>query len=148
MDKKANSNQTVPGDPDRPEHGLSLNAAMGEFPRLFRGEPPRIPSWVLPGWQPLIKRLLTSIDTVLTDADAQDFRIIQVKEKSGTLSFYFQSPDRVRDQINDLVERASQESATCCVRCGRPAKLRDNGGWKAVLCADHQTLPIRLPGDL
>ena len=148
MDNKTDPNQTVTGKPDRPEHGLSLNAAMSEFPRLFRGEPPRIPSWVLPGWQPLMKRLLTSIDTVLTDAEAQKFRVIQVKEKWGTLSFYFQSPDRVRDQINTLVERASQESATPCMQCGKPAAIADNGGWKAVLCADHQTQPLSRLGDL
>ena len=148
MDKKTNSNQTGPGDPDRPEQGLSLNAAMGDFPRLFRGEPPRIPGWVLPGWQPLIKRLLTSIDTVLTDADAQEFRVIQIKEKLGTLSFYFRSSERVRAQLDALVDGACAESATMCMKCGKPAKLANNAGWIAVLCTDHQSQPLKSLGDL
>ena len=148
MNIKTSPNQSVPGEPDRPDQGLSLAAAMGHFPRLFRGEPPMIPGWVLPGWQPLVWHLLTSINTSLNDADARDFQILQVKEKWGTLSFYFQSPDRVRDQINGLVERASQESATTCMQCGKPAAIADNGGWKAVLCADHQTQPLSRLGDL
>ena len=146
MDKL--SDEATKSYPAKPPEQFDLQAAIAQFPRLFHGEPPRIPGWVLLGWQPLIRRLLTSIDTLLTDAEAQAFRILQVKEKWGTLSFYFQSPDRVRDQINDLVERASQESATSCMRCGRPATLADNAGWKAVLCAGHQTQPLRLLGDL
>ena len=148
MDNKTDPNQTVTGKPDRPEHGLSLNAAMSEFPRLFRGEPPRIPSWVLPGWQPLMKRLLTSIDTVLTDAEAQKFRVIQVKEKWGTLSFYFRSSERVREQLDTLVDKACAESATICMKCGQPAKLTNNAGWIAALCTDHQSHPLKSLGDL
>lgn len=58
MDHKTNPTQAAAGEPDRPEQGLSLAAAMGNFPRLFNGEPPRIPGWVLAGWQPLVRRLL------------------------------------------------------------------------------------------
>lgn len=142
------SDEATKSYPAKPPEKFDLQAAIAQFPRLFHGEPPRIPGWVLLGWQPLVKRLLTSIDTALTDTDAREFRIFQVKEKWGTLSFYFQSPDRVRDQINGLVERASQESATTCMQCGKPAAIADNGGWKAVLCADHQTQPLSRLGDL
>jgi hypothetical protein len=68
MNNKTNPPQAAAGEPDRPHQGMGLGAAMVEFPRLFNGEPPRIPGWVQPGWQPLVWRLLTSIDTVLTDA--------------------------------------------------------------------------------
>jgi hypothetical protein len=148
MNNKNNPPQPAADEPDRPLQGMGLGAAMVEFPRLFNGEQPRIPSWVLPGWQPLIKRLLTSIDTVLTDAEAQEFRVIQVKEKLGTLSFYFRSSERVMEQLDTLVDRACDESATICMKCGQPAKLTNNAGWIAALCTDHQSQPLKSLGDL
>ena len=148
MNNKTNPPQAAAGEPDRPHQGMGLGAAMVEFPRLFNGEPPRIPGWVQPGWQPLVWRLLTSIDTVLTDAEAQEFRVIQVKEKWGTLSFYFRSSERVRAQLDALVDGACTESATMCMKCGKPAKLANNPEWIAVLCTDHQSQPLKSLGDL
>jgi hypothetical protein len=148
MNNKTNPPQTAAGEPDRPHQGMGLGAAMVEFPRLFNGEPPWIPGWVQPGWQPLVWRLLTSIDTVLTDTEAQEFRVIQVKEKWGTLSFYFRSSERVRAQLDAMVNRVCTESATMCMKCGKPAKLANNAGWIAVLCTDHQSQPLKSLGDL
>jgi hypothetical protein len=142
------SDEATESYPAKPLEQFDLQTAIAQFPRLFHGEPPRIPGWVLPGWQSLVKRLLTSIDKAPTDTDSADFCLLQVKEQWGSLCFYFQAPDRVRDQLSALVERASQESATRCMRCGKPATLADNGGWKAVLCADHQTQPLSRLGDL
>jgi hypothetical protein len=148
MNNKTNRPQAAAGEPDRPEQGLGLAEAMADFPRLFRGEPPWIPGWVQPGWQPLIRGLLSSINTALTNAEAQEFRVIQVKEKLGTLSFYFRSSERVRAQLDAMVNRACTESATICMKCGKPAKLANNAGWTAVLCTDHQSQPLKSLGDL
>ena len=149
MNHKTKTHQAFYKTPEWREQGLGLAAATAEFPRLFHGEPPTIPGWVLPGWQPLVRRLLRSIDTALTEPEAQEFQVLQVKEKWGTLSFYFRSSERVRDQVDALVDKASQESATVCMRCAKPAKLGNNGGWMAVLCEEHQRPPSNSPpGDL
>ena len=78
MDHKTKTHQAFYKTPEGHEQGLGLAAAIAEFPRLFHGEPPRIPGWVLPGWQPLVRRLLRSIDTALTEPEAQEFQVLQV----------------------------------------------------------------------
>jgi hypothetical protein len=123
---------------DGPEE-LSMQRAIAEFPRLFRGTPPQIPGWVMPGWAPLLGRLLQSIDDCLTDVQAKEFTVVQVKEKFGALRFYFNAPVRTRPQLNELVNKASKESETTCLRCCSPAVLvTDNGGWVSVLCEQHR----------
>ena len=41
MNNKTNPPQAAADEPDRPHQGMGLGAAMADFPRLFRGEPPR-----------------------------------------------------------------------------------------------------------
>jgi len=130
--------QTVSQRSAEPELALSMKTAIAEFPRLFRGAPPQIPGWVLPGWGPLLRQLLQSIDGCLTDEQAKAFRVVQIKEKFGSLRFYFYAPEEIRSRVNDLVEAARQSSEATCLRCGRPAVLAtDNGAWMSVLCDQH-----------
>jgi hypothetical protein len=133
-----NKQQPLSESLDGPEE-LSMKTAIAEFPRLFRGTPPQIPGWVMPGWAPLLRRLLQSINGCLSDAQAKKFTVVQVKEKFGALRFYFDAPARIRPQLNELVNKASKESETTCLRCGSPAVLvTDNGGWVSVLCEQHK----------
>lgn len=57
----------------------------------------------------------------------------QVKEKFGTLRFYYHGGD---DYIRGLEAMADSMSARICEECGKPGKVRD-GGWVRVLCDDH-----------
>jgi hypothetical protein len=133
-----NKQQPLSESLDGPEE-LSMKTAIAEFPRLFHRAPPQIPGWVMPGWRPLLRRLLLTIDSCLTDAQAKKFTVVQVKEKFGALRFYFDAPARIRPQLNELVNKASKESETTCLRCGSPAVLvTDNDGWVSALCEQHK----------
>ncbi len=133
-----NKQQPLTESLDEPQE-LSMERAIAEFPRLFHQAPPQIPGWVLPGWAPLLRRLLQSIDDCLTDVQAKKFTVVQVKEKFGGLRFYFDAPARIRPQLNELVNKANKESETTCLLCGSPAVLvTDNGGWVSVLCEQHR----------
>ena len=59
-------------------------------------------------------------------------RVVQIKEKFGTLRFYVhgQLSDGLRAQILQVEE---EESARTCERCGAPGQLR-NGGWRHTYC--------------
>jgi hypothetical protein len=57
----------------------------------------------------------------------------QVKEKFGTLSFYFSGGD---DFVDGVVWMAESMSAVTCEVCAKPGKL-NNGGWIRCLCEDH-----------
>lgn len=57
----------------------------------------------------------------------------QVKEKYGTLRFYYTGGD---DYIDGVVAMAEYMSGVTCENCGSPGKLRDDG-WLRTLCDEH-----------
>jgi hypothetical protein len=58
----------------------------------------------------------------------------QVKEKFGTLSFYYSGGD---ERIFGMVMLAETISGQTCEWCGNPGKPR-NGGWIRTLCDKHE----------
>ena len=59
----------------------------------------------------------------------------QVKEKFGTLRFYYTGGD---DVIDGMVRMAESMSGVTCEECGSPGK-RVGGGWVTTLCEEHAT---------
>lgn len=57
----------------------------------------------------------------------------QIKEKYGTLRFYYNGGD---EYIDGVVAMAETMSAVTCEECGAPGKLR-GGGWSRTLCDEH-----------
>ena len=58
----------------------------------------------------------------------------QVKEKFGTLRFYYRGGDEV---VYGMVRMAEAMSAVTCEQCGAPAKTGQHGGWVGTLCELH-----------
>lgn len=58
---------------------------------------------------------------------------IQVKEKFGTLRFYYYGGD---DVVNGIERMAESMSARMCETCGAPGTAR-GGGWIQTLCDEH-----------
>jgi hypothetical protein len=58
----------------------------------------------------------------------------QVKEKFGTLNFYYQGGD---DTISGMVRMAESISAVTCEQCGAPGDTR-GPGWIKTLCDLHR----------
>lgn len=61
------------------------------------------------------------------------FQVTQVKEKFGTLRYYYDGGDK---QINRLVNEAEKASETTCEVCGAEGKTRGKG-WYVTLCLRH-----------
>lgn len=59
---------------------------------------------------------------------------VQVKEKFGTLRFYYEGGD---DTIDGMVRMAEAMTAVTCEECGNPGKQR-SGGWIRTLCDHHE----------
>lgn len=57
----------------------------------------------------------------------------QVKEKFGTLRFYYQGGD---EYISGVINSAESTSCYTCEECGNPGKTR-HGGWVRTLCDKH-----------
>ena len=60
--------------------------------------------------------------------------VSQVKEKFGTLCFYYSGGD---DIIDGMVRMAEAMSSVTCEECGSPGKRR-GGGWIYVACDIHR----------
>jgi hypothetical protein len=58
----------------------------------------------------------------------------QVKEKFGTLRFYYRGGD---DYIHGMVAMAESMSGIMCEVCGAPGQ-REGGGWIKTLCETHR----------
>lgn len=79
----------------------------------------------------------------LADIIASDYREVpepipqvtldQVKEKFGTLRFYYTGGD---EYIHGMVTLAEAMSGVTCEECGKPGKQR-KGGWIVTLCDEH-----------
>lgn len=124
-----------------------------------------------PGWLDIIERLCADIDAAvpadLKRDDGRGFHIQQIKEKFGTLRFYWDvdvgphEPIHVdllfgsgehasfrsrethevepwRAQVRGLITEAERRSAMICFYCGGPGQLRkDRSGWITTCCDDH-----------
>jgi len=60
--------------------------------------------------------------------------VSQVKEKFGTLRFYYSGGD---DTIDGMVSMAESMSGVTCEECGNIGES-NNGGWIKVLCETHR----------
>lgn len=88
------------------------------------------------GWYTLIDTLCRQIQHHQQWNMAKDLHPVvleQVKEKYGTLRFYYRGGD---DVVSGLVQLAEAMSAKLCERCGNSGKVR-GGSWLKTLCEQH-----------
>ena len=91
------------------------------------------------GWFNIIDQLMHNIQGHI-DWKNRDFEIVpqvtldQVKEKFGTLRFYYSGGD---DAIDGMVRMAEAMSSVTCEECGKLGELRKDIGWYLTLCDKH-----------
>lgn len=89
------------------------------------------------GWYNLIDTLCDNIESEVDRRKCPPVIATQVKEKFGTLRFYYTGGN---DAIRAIVMFAEDLSATMCEECGAPAETRDDG-WVRTLCDKHANNP-------
>ena len=73
-----------------------------------------------------------------------DYEIHQIKEKFGTLRYYYGFPDGgdsevdplVYDIMSDIASNAENRSAYYCELCGGHGRTRDRNHWYKTLCKE------------
>ena len=117
-----------------------------QYPKIFKdktGELNRkLTSWGFScgdGWYNIINLLCANIQSHIDWQNKQDKKVpqvvaLQVKEKFGTLRFYYTGGD---EHIHGMVRMAEAISAVTCEKCGTPGELR-HGGWVKTLCDVHE----------
>lgn len=84
------------------------------------------------GWFKLIYNLSKKLSKYCVIAS-------QVKEKYGTLNYYYSinGTDKDGERVYKFVDKAERKSAKICEVCGKRGKLND-GGWLSVRCNKHR----------
>jgi len=120
------------------------NALCAKFPKIFRDRHASGVDTCIhrgfecdDGWYRLIDNLCGCIQSYL-DANCENNQAMQVvavqlKEKLGTLHFYYRGGDEL---IAGMVWFAEYLSSSICEVCGEPGQIRRRG-WISVLCDRH-----------
>jgi hypothetical protein len=100
------------------------------------------------GWRDLLERACSRIEGSLGRRNT--FRVLQIKEKFGTLRFYWDGKlsERAEMKVTEAIALAEARSACTCEICGAEGRLYSRGGWLATACAQHargEAVPIK-PG--
>jgi hypothetical protein len=104
------------------------------FPKMYGG---RYGGFAIgKGWWPLIETLSAVIQNHIDNSKGECSQVIvqQVKEKFGTLRFYYDGGD---DFIHGASWLAESMTGMLCEECGGLGK-RHHGGWIRTLCDVHE----------
>jgi len=91
------------------------------------------------GWFNILDQLMGSIQHHLdwknkNSLVVDQVTLDQVKEKFGTLRFYYSGGD---DTIDGMVRLAESMTSVTCEECGNPA-TQSSSGWITTLCEMHK----------
>ena len=90
------------------------------------------------GWYELLYGLCGEItEAYKKHGQPVDIVVDQIKEKYGTLRFYYhlsQNNGDLRREISDIVIKWEKKSAEVCERCGKAGVLREDLQWIQALC--------------
>ncbi len=95
------------------------------------------------GWTDLVFQLGNDITELCELTNCELPVMQQIKEKLGTLRFYydddkFNYPRIVKKSIRALVDKAVLKSANICEECGKYGELRVDKGYWFVSCDEHK----------
>ena len=91
------------------------------------------------GWFNILNQLMGSIQHHLDWKNkngpvVEQVTLDQVKEKFGTLRFYYSGGD---DTIDGMVRLAESMTSVTCEECGNPG-TQNSSGWITTLCETHR----------
>ena len=102
------------------------------------------------GWFELLLGLLQSLKAA--GASAENMKVVQVKEKFGTLRFYVSletEDDALRDRLYGIIAKAEAASESICEDCGGGPTERKGTkprSWIRVLCAECRAAEAKALG--
>ena len=100
------------------------------------------------GWFNILNNLMGNIQNHI-DWQNREKEVVrqvtldQVKEKFGTLRFYYSGGD---DTIRGMVSMAESMSSVTCEECGKPGNST-GGGWIKTVCKEHGGVYYDTPED-
>ena len=98
------------------------------------------------GWFQILNQLMGNIQHHINWQNREkevvrQVTLDQVKEKFGTLRFYYSGGD---DTIRGMVRMAESMSGITCEECGKPG-TQTGGGWIKTVCVEHGGVDFDTP---
>ena len=119
------------------------------YPEIFRDRYSDIRSTAMcwgfecgDGWYDLVDSLCRKL-TFLSKVSGLQIVADQVKEKFGTLRFYFHTEGETKEEgwfdiVNDVVDVSEHRSRYTCEVCGEYGECEATRGWYSTLCEVHR----------
>ena len=101
-----------------------------KYPKVLAHGLPSFGLAVAPGWAPLLHTLCERLETILEAEPGSEIVVDQVKEKFGTLRFYYHlinASEETEKAIEDAVDKAEDASGLICESCGKPGETSGEG---------------------
>jgi hypothetical protein len=96
------------------------------------------------GWYELLDKCMEKLQYFCDICSKQGTKVqvvaSQIKEKYGTLSFYYSGEGGTRtdwDIIDDIINEAERKSAYICEVTGKHGEICRRGGWLRTLCYEE-----------
>lgn len=104
-----------------------------KYPKIF---PPEYKGGIAcrDGWYNIINSTCIYIQLHVDETGCPQVEAIQVKEKFGTLRFYYRGGDSA---IASIIQVMENHSAHTCEECGAPGMLRHDRKWVKTFCDEH-----------
>ena len=100
------------------------------------------------GWRGILNSACAKIEAAITEGES--FKVVQIKERLGTLPFYWRGnlSTGAETKIVEAIALAEARSACSCEQCGEEGRLYRAGGMLTTCCAVHaKGRPVELtPG--
>lgn len=121
---------------------LRFPGLLGDTPTMMIGCPD--------GWGPVVWKLCEHLEAIV--AEGGKVSVLQIKEKFGTLRFYYAAEGLNKDQtrwVSTAVDGVEWASGCICETCGTTQDVLRYGGWIRTLCEscryDHDERHHGLP---
>ena len=85
-----------------------------------------------PGWKEIVLSYLPKLSKIVKENNIEDFRIVQIKEKFGTLRIYTRGSSN--EEIQNLISEMEKICDSTCDRCGSKEGILRGNGWVRVTC--------------
>ena len=108
-----------------------VSTLVTDFPQLFAEH--LIEVYCEDGWYSPLLAMCQTIESYIKRKGDVGFKIVQIKEKFGTLRVYFDDGDDYCKGVVDMTESLCEQT---CEFCGSQGELRAGRWWKTT-CDQH-----------
>lgn len=130
-----------------------FDVLVKKYPLVFKYNETSSYSFLPVGWYKLLDEACAKIEKILeesyktypVDPDGIGaFRVEQIKEKFGSLRFYFSfhtHDNKAFEEVTNIIDRAELDSAEICEVTGNPGEVCVAGNWFKTLSEEVRKRP-------